>query len=47
MKPLSLKLEFGFGSNLDLILTGDKPSLLNVFSGNRKLNYGPPSSFVV
>ena len=28
MKPLSMKLEFGFGSPLDLILTGDKPSLL-------------------
>jgi hypothetical protein len=47
MKSLSMKLEFGFGSNLDLILTGDKPSLLTVFSGNRKLNYGPPTSMVI
>ena len=47
MKPLSMKLEFGFGSPLDLILTGEKPSLLTIFSGNRKLTYGPPTTMVI
>ena len=47
MKALSMKLEFGFGSPLDLILTGDKPSLIQIFSGNKKLTYGPPTTMVV
>jgi len=47
MKPVSMKLEFGFGSPLDLILTGDKPSLLQMYSGNRKLSYGPQTTMVI
>ena len=47
MKSLSMKLEFGFGSPLDLILTGDKPSLLQMYSGNRKLSYGPETTMVI
>ena len=47
MKQLSMKLEFGFGSPLDLILTGDKPSLLQMYSRNRKLTYGPQTTMVV
>jgi len=41
MKPLSMKLEFGFGSSLDLNLTGEKPSLIQFYTGSKKLSYGP------
>jgi hypothetical protein len=47
MRALAMKCEFGFGTKLDLVLTGDRPSLIPAFAGTNKLSYGPPTTFVV
>lgn len=47
LKEIAHKCEFGFGTSLDLILTGERPSLLSVYTGHKKLSYGPPTSIVI
>eukprot|EP00347_Sterkiella_histriomuscorum_P022276 403331058 len=53
IEQLTKKIEIGFGTQghsqlgFDLSLSTDKISLVNFFTGNKKLSYGPPTTTVV
>lgn len=48
MQQLTGKIDFSFGkTNLDEVLNSKWPSLIPIYSANKKLGFGPPTSFVI
>lgn len=41
------KIEFDFGSGLDLALNSERPTLIPAFAGKDTIKYGVPTTFIV